>query len=307
MKSVKTISILLVVLFGTFVFIALQSKPQTKIESGSKPVIAVSTFALFDVAKNIAGESMDCFCILPNGVEAHSFEPTPKIMARVHEAQLIVFNGAGLQPWTHIFEDQKNGLNMSSYMQLKEATDDDENHADENYNDPHYWLDTDNMIIAANVLKDQFTKILPQNRDLYEQNAQDYIAKLKEIDRVYKAKLSTCKINTIVVEHNAFTYLADKYGFNVDSISGLSPEAQPSAEVMADIIKTVRDEKIGIIFFESFASDKVAKAIAADAHVKTDTLQPIENITESEAKNGASYNSLMMDNLAKIAQARECR
>lgn len=307
MKSVKTISILLVVLFGTFVFIALQSKPQAVQQNGARPTIALSTFALFDVAKNIAGDSMDCFCILPNGVDVHSFEPTPKIMARVHDAQLIVFNGAGLQPWTHVFEDQRNGLDMSRFIQLKEAVEDDDHHGDEGNNDPHYWLDTENMIIAANVLKDQFTKILPQNRDLYEQNAEEYIAKLKEIDRIYKAKLSTCKVDTIIVEHNAFSYLADKYGFNVESISGLSPDAQPSAQIMADIINVVKEEKIGTIFFESFASDKVAKAIATDAHVKTDTLQPIENITVDEAKKGVSYNSLMMDNLVKIAQARECR
>lgn len=302
----KTISILLAVLLGTFLFIALRSQPQTVDHKDSKPVVALSTFALYDAAKNIAGDTLECFSILPNGVDVHSFEPTPQIMAKVHDARLIVFNGAGLQPWTHVFEDQRNGLNMSRYVQLKEASD-DEHASDEGNNDPHYWLDTDNMIIVANVLKEQFSKLQPQNRDLYEQNTQNYIAKLKEIDRVYKEKLSTCKIDTIVVEHNAFSYLASKYGFNVESISGLSPDSEPSAQVMSDIIKIVKDDKINTIFFESFASDKVAKAIASEAHAKSDTLQPIENITADEAKKGVSYNSLMMDNLAKIVQARECR
>jgi zinc transport system substrate-binding protein len=308
MKSMKTVLILLAVLLGTFVFILLRSKPQIMDQQDSKPVVALSTFALYDVAKNIAGDTIECFSILPNGVDVHTFEPTPKIMAKVYDAKLIVFNGAGLQPWTHLFEDQRNGLNMSRYIQLKEVdSEDDEHHGDEGNNDPHYWLDIDNMIIAANVLKDQFIKLLPQNRDLYEQNAMEYITKLKELDRVYRENLSTCKVDTIVVEHNAFSYLADKYGFGVESISGLSPDAQPSAQVMGDIIRVVKNEKIKTIFFESFASDKVAKAIASDAHVKTDTLQPIENITADEAKKGATYNSLMMENLAKIVQARECR
>lgn len=302
----KTISILLAVLLGTFLFIALRSQPQAVDHKDSKPIVALSTFALYDVAKNIAGDTLECFSILPNGVDVHSFEPTPQIMAKVHDARLIVFNGAGLQPWTHVFEDQRNGLDMSRYIQLKEASD-EEHASDEGNSDPHYWLDTDNMIIVANVLKEQFSKLQPQNRDLYEQNTENYIAKLKEIDRVYKEKLSTCKIDTIVVEHNAFSYLASKYGFNVESISGLSPDSEPSAQVMSDIIKTVKDDKINTIFFESFASDKVAKAIASEAHAKSDTLQPIENITADEAKKGVSYNSLMMDNLAKIVQARECR
>lgn len=318
MKTIKTVSILLVLLLGAFVYYNLHvddkvsEETGAKDESKSRPLIALSTYALYDAAKNIAGESMECFCVLPYGVEVHDFEPTPKIMARLHDADLVIFSGAGLQPWTHTFEDEKNGLDMSGYMKLLDAAhhDDDEEeegHHHESQFDPHYWLDTDNMIKAVNVLKEKFTKLLPANKDLYNANAEAYIAKLKEIDTQYRQKMLTCKIDTIVVDHNAFSYLAQKYGFHVESISGLSPDAEPSAKVMGSIINKVKDKNITTIFFESFASDKVINAIATDAKVKVDFLQPIANITKDELQNGSTYYSLMMQNLEKISKARECR
>ena len=318
MKSIKTVSILLVLLLAAFVYYSLHVNQKTDDktavtdESKSRPLIALSTYALYDAAKNIAGESMECFCVLPYGVEVHDFEPTPKIMARLHDADLVVFSGAGLQPWTHTFEDEKNGLDMSGYMKLLDAAhhDDDEEetgHHHESEFDPHYWLDTDNMIKAVNVLKEKFTKLLPANKELYNANAEAYIAKLKEIDAQYRQKMLTCKIDTIVVDHNAFSYLAQKYGFHVESISGLSPDAEPSAKVMGSIIDKVKENNITTIFFESFASDKVINAIATDAKVQVDFLQPIANITKDELQNGSTYYSLMMQNLEKISKARECR
>lgn len=315
MKTIKTISILLILLLGAFVYYALHVSDKTDGGEGtknvqkSKPLIALSTYALYDAAKNIAGESVECFCILPYGVEVHDFEPTPKIMARLHDADLVVYSGAGLQPWTHTFEDEKNGLDMSGYVKLLRASHDEEEsgHHHESEFDPHYWLDTDNMITAVNVLKEKFIKLLPENRELYIANAEAYIAKLKEIDDLYRQKMQTCKIDTIVVDHNAFSYLASKYGFYVESISGLSPDAQPSAKVMGSIIDKVKDQNITTIFFESFASDKLISAIATDAKVKVDVLQPIANITKDESLDGSSYYSLMLQNLEKMSKARECR
>lgn len=307
MKTIKTGLILLVLFLGAFVYYYLHvSKPELP---NQKPSIALSTYALYDIAKNIAGDSMDCFCVLPYGVEVHSFEPTPKIMAKLHDANLVVFSGAGLEPWAHSFNDEKNSLDISKYMKLLDAAHDDEeeeHHHDSGF-DPHYWLDIDNMIIATNMLKDKFIQILPNNKEQYTANAQSYIVKLQALDALYKQKMLTCKINTIVVDHNAFSYLALRYGFHVESISGLSPDAQPSAKVMGSIVDSVKDKNISTIFFESFASDKVISAIAAETNVTVGLLHPIANITKKEWESNSSYYSLMLDNLEKISKARECQ
>ena len=311
MKNLKIVSVIVLLLaVAVFYFgVNFQNSPSSQTK---KPLIALSTYALYDAAKNIAGDTVECFNILPYGVEVHEFEPTPKMMARLTQADLVVYSGAGLEPWTHSFENSKNALDMSRYVTLLPALEehdehDTHHHHEESEFDPHYWLDVNNMIRITNVLQEQFSKILPANKKLYAQNAKRYIAKLKELDTLYSEKLSACKIDTIIVQHNAFSYLARKYGFNIESVSGLSPDAEPSAKVMQELITSVREKKIGVIFFEPFENKKIVSAIASDAHVKVDFLQPIANITKKELDANSDYVSLMKENLDKIAQARECR
>ena len=86
-----------------------------------------------------------------------------------------------------------------------------------------------------------------------------------------------------------------------------APEAEPSAKTMIELIKHIKEHKVGTVFFESFASDRAIKSIAKEAKVKVDMLQPLGNITADEAKANLSYEDIMRQNLQKIAQALECK
>jgi zinc transport system substrate-binding protein len=250
--------------------------------------------------------------ILPFGVDAHSFEPTPKLMAKIQKSSLVVYSGAGLEPWIEGFEFKSEVINMSKYVKLRELNSDmhqHENHVESSNHsgvDPHYWLDIANMIKSAEIIRDALIKLLPANKEIYENNTIAYIAKLNTLDKEYKKELLECKIDTIIVNHNAFSYLSNNYNFHVEALSGLSPEAQPSAKNMIKLIEHVKEYKISTIFFESFVSDKAIKSIASEAKVNVDILQPLGNITAKEAQEHLSYEDIMRQNLQKISKALEC-
>ena len=130
---------------------------------------------------------------------------------------------------------------------------------------------------------------------------------LHSLDSKYKNKISECKKDTIIVNHNAFSYMSDNYGFHVEALSGLSPEAQPSAKKMIELIEHINEHNISTVFFESFVSDKAMKSIASEAKVRVDVLQPLGNITADEAKKNLSYEDIMKINLEKISKALECK
>ena len=119
--------------------------------------------------------------------------------------------------------------------------------------------------------------------------------------------MDTCTNKKILVNHDAFGYFADDYGVKQYSISGISPEDKPSAKVIAELINLVKKENINTVFFEEFASPKVAKTIANEAKVKTDALRPAENITKEENKKGHGYLQIMEDNLEKLRFAMNCK
>ncbi len=310
MKNIKVIAIFLVIALGVlFLFISNQ-KSQPK---DNRPIVSVTTFALYDVVKHIGGNSIKVVHILPFGVDPHSFEPTPKLMAQIEKSKLVIYSGAGLEPWTQGFHFKAKAINMSKYVHLRHlGSHEYELHAyhDEECAhatiDPHYWLDFANMQRIANVVTKELTQLVEKNKDLYLHNEKSYIAMLQKLDKSYREELSSCKADTVVVSHNAVGYLSQAYGFHVESLTGLSPEAQPSAKDVTRIMKDIQKEGVTTIFFENFVNDKVIKRIAKDTHIHLDVFQPMGNITKDEADANLTYKDIMYKNLDKLSKALMC-
>ena len=312
MKNIKIIGLLLTLfLVALFVMINNEEKSQGK----SKPIVAVTTFALYDIAKHIAGDSVEVVNILPFGVDPHSFEPTPKLMSSIEKSALVFYSGAGLEPWVEGFAFKQRAVDISKYVTLRRLADsdkeevaDEEEHAHHHRGgvDPHYWLDFDNMKKATEVITKELSALQPQNRELYMQNKQKYIKMLNALDAEYKKTLLNCKQKNVVVSHNALGYIADRYGFYVESLTGLSPEAKPSAKAMKRVFHNISKKGIQTIFYENFMNDKIIKTIAKDANISVDVFQPLGNITADEVKAGMQYEDIMRQNLKKLSKALMC-
>ena len=308
MKDFRNIIFVLVI--AIFLLQMYVSKQEAKVETeNKKPSVALSTFALYDIAKSISQETLNLVMILPFGVDAHSFEPTPKLMAKIMGSDLVMYSGAGLEPWIKSFDFKSRTIDMSKSVMLLEPHAEHKTHAQHEHDaiDPHYWLDIQNMIVITKLISEEFIKLLPQNSNLYKSNSDKYIAKLESLDSKYKKSLLNCKKETIIVNHNAFSYLSSRYGFHVEALSGLSPDAQPSAKNMVRLIEHVKEHDVKTVFFESFVSDKAMKSIAQEANVSVDVLQPLGNITADEASEKLTYEDIMLDNLEKISKALVCK
>ena len=311
-------NIIFVLVLVTFILVLIimnkDVKSDTEIKTENKPMISLSTYSLYDITRHIAQDTLELVMIMPFGVDAHSFEPTPKLMAKIHDSALVIYSGAGLEPWIDGFDFKNLFIDMSQHVKLRELDSDEHNeyshkneHEHGNRVDPHYWLDIDNMIIATNIIANKLIKIIPAKEKFYTNNKNKYIDMLKALDSEYKKELSTCHGDSIVVNHNAFSYLSHKYGFKVESLSGLSPEAEPSAKNMIKLIQHVKEHNISTIFFESFVSDRAMKSIAKETGTKVEVIQPLGNITADEAKQKLSFEDIMRDNLGKISKALDCQ
>ena len=310
MKNLKIIaSILAGVMIVLFFFISNENtKPASK-----KPIVAVSIFALYDIVKHIAGDTVELVNILPFGVDPHSFEPTPQLMAKIEKSALVIYSGAVLEPWVHGYDFMAKTIDMSQHVKLHKL-DAHEHEMHEHHNqssahnsvDPHYWLDFANMKIAASVITQALIQLLPQNKALYELNLKRYNTMLDKLDSEYKKRLSSCKTDTVVVSHNALGYLSRNYGFHVEALTGLSPEAEPSAKDVTRIMNDIKQEGVTTIFFEHFVNDKVIKRIAKDTNIEVDVFQPLGNITKDEATKHLTYEDIMKRNLEKLSKALMC-
>ncbi|OHD92273.1 MAG: hypothetical protein A2552_06830 [Sulfuricurvum sp. RIFOXYD2_FULL_44_160] len=291
-------------------------KPQAKQTEGEvKPIVSVSTFPLYEAARNIAGDELEVHNIIPLGGDAHMFSPNPTQVAEISNASLFIYNGAGFETWA---ESLKNTLpkttqiiDMSQHVAMQKSEEEHEEGHDEEHQhgayDPHYWLDIDNMIKMTQTLDAEFSKRLPSKAEIFHGNAATYIGELQKLKAEYTKGLAECNNRTLVSNHDAFGYLAHSNKLENISVVGLSSDEQPSAKNIADIIATVKEHGVKTIFFEEMINDNVSQTIARETGAKAVPLQPLENISQDELKSHQTYLTIMRENLKKLREAMECR
>ena len=281
-----------------------------EVNSG-KIKIAVSTFALYDIANAVGGKAVEVEMVIPFGVEVHSFEPTPKTIIEIKKSTLFLFSGAALEPWIQKLPTSDNMQDMSQYVDLREVAVHGEDHHKESHHhgavDPHYWLDVGNMKLLTQKIALMLVKQDPQNESHYVQRATAYIDELSAIDSAYKKQLQTCALNEVILHHNTLGYVAARYGFKVESLTGLSPDALADAKTMARLAKSIKEKGIEVLFFEAFVSDRLMNNLAKENNIRLDYLEPLANITAAQAQEGMHYKDGMYANLEKLSKAMQCR
>lgn len=169
--------------------------------------------------------------------------------------------------------------------------------------DPHFWLDPLRMADLGDALADALTELDPDRADDYAANAADLRADLEELDAAYTQGLASCQVDALVTNHDAFGYLA-KYGLHLESIAGISPDAEPTPAALAALQEAIAEEGVTTVFSETLVSPDTAETLASDAGVGTAVLDTVEGLTSETADE--DYLSLMRRNLAVIQEANRC-
>ncbi|MFG1733502.1 metal ABC transporter solute-binding protein, Zn/Mn family [Paenibacillus sp. 843] len=174
---------------------------------------------------------------------------------------------------------------------------------DTHHTDPHTWVSPKSALVMAENIKNSLVEVDPEHKDGYEQRFEALKEKLVKLDNDFTSELSKMPKKDIVVSHQAFGYLCRDYGLTQHAIMGLSPDAEPRAQDMVNLTKTVKEKEVQYIFFEELVSDKLAKTLANEAGVETLVLNPVEGLTKEQASAGENYFTLMEKNLQNLTKA----
>jgi len=266
--------------------------------------VVTTVYPLFHFADRIAGDLADVRLLVPPGAEPHDWEPTARTMKEVQSADVIVFNGAGFEPWVdRLFEGVEG-----TEVKLVEATKDVEllRGGDGSAIDPHIWLDPVRAQEQVRTILEGFIDAVPQDVEALRTNAGVLDVELADLHQEFVEGLSECALDTFFVNHAAFGYLTDRYGLRQLAISGLSPEVEPSPARMAELISTARDYRIEHVLFERLISPRVAEAVARELGAQTLVLDPLEGLTDDQQEAGEDYFSVMRQNLNTLQTALQC-
>lgn len=251
------------------------------------------------------------------GVEAHDLELTPRQIASLADADLVVYL-SDFQPAVDDAIEQSgatNVLDVADYVDLVSAEehehvegedhDHDAEEADHDHGDfdPHFWQDPQRMSKVVDAIADELTKLTDATGVATNQKATNQI--LANLDQEFADGLATCTTREFITTHTAFAYLADRYDLTEIGISGINPDAEPSPARIAQVQAEATEHGVTTIFFETLTSDAVATSIAGDLGLKTAVLDPLEGVTKNSP--GDDYPSIMKANLEALRSANGCQ
>ena len=255
-------------------------------QAQDKPV-AVATFSILaDLTQRVAGDHARVLALVgPNG-DAHVFEPGPKESAELAEADLLVANGLGFEPWLQRLEDAsgfkgKVVLASDGVTPLAgegehehEGEAHEEEHEEEGHHhegaDPHAFQDLANaQLYVANIAKG-LSEVAPSHAADFKANADALIAEIAALDRQLKADFGAIPQDKrrVLTSHDAFHYFGQAYGIEFVSVQGLSTEAEPTADDLVKVVRQARDGHLSAIFLENMSDPRLAETVAQETGLR---------------------------------------
>lgn len=273
--------------------------------SGSEgPRIIAAFYPLEFVAAEVAGGNAGVTNLSPPGVEPHDLELAPDQVRSLAQADLVLFIGEGFQPAVEDVIGELDGTPAIDGLETQEGLMEGEHsHEDEEgASDPHVWLDPTRVASLGRAVATEMENIDPDNAEVYADNADALADALAELDDEYSAALENCERSELVVSHEAFGYLAQRYGLEQVGVSGIDPESEPSPGRVAEVADFAREHKVTTIFFEEQVAPDIAQVIADEIGAKVEVLDPLEFPPDGEA----NYFDVMRTNLDSVAAALGC-
>jgi zinc transport system substrate-binding protein len=294
------------VLGGLLVAGVLAGSPGVAAAEPTAKVVA-SFYPVAYAAQRVGGDRVAVTNLTPTGAEPHDLELTPKQIDEILDARVVLTMGHRFQPAVEKAAEQRDGETVTLLDHLPiHAGNRAVREGDPGALDPHVWLDPVLMQGIVSEVRHALTKADPAGRATYARNAQRFTRELAALDADYRTGLAHCSRNLLVTSHEAFGYLARRYGLTQEGVSGLSPDSEPDARRIAQLADLVKRQHVTVVFTESLVSPRIAGTLAREAGVKTDTLDPLEGLTDREVAAGATYGSVMRRNLTKIRRALSC-
>jgi zinc transport system substrate-binding protein len=260
----------------------------------TSPSVVAGFYPLAEAATRVGGADTRVSNITPSGAEPHDLELTARQAERVLDADLVILLGRGFQPAIEKLAARRDGPTLELLQRLP---------VERTNRDPHVWLDPELMRAIAREIAVALRRLEPRAADVIDANADRYDAELSALADRFRSGLASCERHEIVTSHDAFGYLARRFGLRQHAISGLSPESEPDPAKLAELADLVRRDGLTTIFTEELVSPRVAESLAREAGVRTAVLDPIEGIAHA----GDDYVRVMERNLATLREALACR
>ena len=340
MKRIIPLCLALIMTVGLLAGCGKQNEPAASDETRLRVVTTI--FPEYDWVREILGDKADnaeVTMLLDNGADLHSYQPTADDIVKISECDLFIYVGGESDDW--VDDALKNAANKNmKVINLLEALgervkteevvegmqeeehDHDHDHEDADEHDDakehdheeeaeydeHVWLSLKNAQTLCSAISGVLQQIDPDNKDTYAANASAYIKKLSALDAEYQAAVNAAARKTVLFgDRFPFRYLAEDYGLRYyAAFAGCSAESEASFETISFLAGKVDELNLPCVLTIEGVQHKIAETIVRNTAAKNQkvlTMDSMQSTTSKDAANGATYLSVMEQNLSVLKEA----
>jgi zinc transport system substrate-binding protein len=245
--------------------------------SSSKLKVVATFYPLAYLSQEIGGDQIQVTQLIPSNTEIHSWEPSASSIVAAEDADIIVYNGAGADHWmeddvlpalsnakTRTVVDSTAGLEL--IVNQEQEPEPGEEHG---IYDPHTWISPYMAKLQAEQICNALVQVDPEHESYYTQRWLNLEEKLNQLDNEYLTGLSNAGKDIIFVSHEAFGYLAYRYGFEQHGVIGLSADEQPSTATIATLVNEMEEHQTYVVYVDSVYSREYAQTIQSEVEAQT--------------------------------------
>lgn len=270
--------------------------------------IVTTNSILYDITKNIVGDTANVYNIVPIGQDPHEYEVTPSDIKELSTAHMIVYNGLNLETGNGWFSNAVEQANIpmddEKIMAASEGIEkiylDKQAHNDKHV-DPHAWLSLNNGIQYTENIKERLIKLDSNNKSTYEQNAKDYIKQLSSLQKEYEHKFDSIPKDKriLITSEGAFKYFSKDYGIEHQYIWEINTEKQGTPDQMTHIIDYIHTHPVKHLYVETSVDKRSMETLSKETSKKIYGEVYTDSIGKKDTA-GDSYYNMMKHNINTI-------
>lgn len=251
---------------------------------GDEKIRVATTFTVIaDMVRNVAGDAAEVVSITKPGAEIHNYQPTPRDLVRVRDAQIVFWNGLGLELWFEKFIRRINGavqVVVSEGVEELPIT----TGPYRNKPNPHAWMSPSDAIVYVENIRRALVEHDPDNADVYDSNARVYSDKISALVEPLKKQILTVPEQSrwLATSEGAFSYLARDFGLQEIYLWPINADSQGTPQQVRHLIDVVRENSIPAVFSESTVSDKAAKQVARETGASYGGVLYVDSLSEQD-------------------------
>jgi zinc transport system substrate-binding protein len=287
---------------------------------GGKLRVMCTLFPYYDFVRAIGGDDVAPELLVSAGKEVHSFEPTPLDVVALSEADVLIYNGGESEAWVEDILDAAGEhisavIRMMDYadtleeeivegMQVREESGEEDGHDEEIEYDEHIWTSPVNAMGLCRAICDALCQADPAHADGYRTRLDSYLRELTALDEAFRAVVDGGARRTLVFgDRFPLLYFCRTYGLDYRAaFHGCSGDTEPSLATLKYLIDKVSGEQIPVVYTIELSSRKIAEAISDATGARVMTFHSCQTVSRSEFAAGATYLSLMWQNVDALKE-----